>query len=237
LNVAVTTAVWLVEIVPAAAVKVALARPDCTVTEAGTVRAAALLESDTAAPLEPAALESVTVQEEVPAEVRLVGVHDNELTSVEGTTEIDAVEELPFKAAVTTASWLVETEPAVAENVTDAAPDSAITDPGTVRAELLLDREIVVALAGTGLKNTVQVDTCDVFNDPGLQVSPVTCGIRAVTVAPVPVMGRDVPLAEAPSVPVTPIAVLIVVGASVTVTTATTPFCMTLEFSPAMMQA
>ncbi len=80
--------------VPAVAVKFAEVAPDVTVTEAGTVSAAALLESVTVIPLEPAACDSVTVHEDVPPEFRLVGLHDTRLTVVGATNEIDAVREL-----------------------------------------------------------------------------------------------------------------------------------------------
>ncbi len=79
---------------PAVAVKFADVAPDATVTEAGTVSAAALLESVTVIPPVPAACDSVTVHEDVPPEFRLVGLHDTRLTTVAGTNEMDAVWEL-----------------------------------------------------------------------------------------------------------------------------------------------
>ncbi|MGB9454590.1 MAG: hypothetical protein WCB12_00980 [Bryobacteraceae bacterium] len=80
--------------VPAVAVKFAEVAPDATVTEAGTVNAAALLDSATVIPLENAACESVTVQTDVPPELRLVGLHDTRLTIIGATSKIDAVCEL-----------------------------------------------------------------------------------------------------------------------------------------------
>ncbi len=91
---AVMTAVWLVDIVPAVAVKLDHVAPDATFTEAGTVSAAALLESDTVIPPEPAACDSVTVHEDVLPELKLVGLHDSNVTTVGATIEIDAVCEL-----------------------------------------------------------------------------------------------------------------------------------------------
>ena len=55
------------------AVKVALLAPAATVTLAGTVAAAALLESDTTAPPDGAALVKVTLPCDVPPPVTLVG--------------------------------------------------------------------------------------------------------------------------------------------------------------------
>ena len=87
----------------AVAVKTAIPEPAATVTEAGTVSAAALLERETAAPPVAAAFDNVTVQVEVAPEARLVGAQDNELTSTGATSATEAVWELPASVAVTTA--------------------------------------------------------------------------------------------------------------------------------------
>jgi hypothetical protein len=83
---AVTTAVWLVVIVPAVAEKLAEVAPEATVTDAGTESAVVMLESVTAIPPEPAACESVTVHVETTPELRLVGLHESALTVV-GTSD------------------------------------------------------------------------------------------------------------------------------------------------------
>ena len=75
-------AVWFALMVPAVAVNCPLAEPEATVTVAGTVRAARLLKSDTAAPPEPAAFDRVTVQVELAPDKRLLGAHDNRFTMV-----------------------------------------------------------------------------------------------------------------------------------------------------------
>lgn len=92
---AVTTAVCVDEIVPAAAVKVVDVPPFDTVTEDGTESAGLLLERATVTPLEPAACDSDTEQTDVPPEVRVDGEHDNRLTKAGASSEIDAVCELP----------------------------------------------------------------------------------------------------------------------------------------------
>ena len=80
LYVADTNTVWLLVIVPAVPVKLAVAAPDPTVTAAGTVKFALLLESDTTAPPAAAACVRVTAQMVVAALPRLVGAQDTELT-------------------------------------------------------------------------------------------------------------------------------------------------------------
>ncbi len=97
------TADSLLDTVPAVAVKLDEVAPDATVTDAGTVSAAALLESVTALPPVPAACDSVTVHDDVSPELRLVGLHDSSVTTVGATSEIDAVRELLLYDAVTTA--------------------------------------------------------------------------------------------------------------------------------------
>lgn len=69
-----TVAVWLLVIVPAVAVKVAVVAPEATVTEAGTLTAALLLESDTTAPPVGAACVIVTVQVDVLPELTVAGL-------------------------------------------------------------------------------------------------------------------------------------------------------------------
>jgi hypothetical protein len=78
LYVAVTTAVWLVEIAPAVAVKPAELEPLDTVTDPGTLRAATLLFRVTAPPPAPAAVDSVTTQDEAPPEPSVAGVHTSD---------------------------------------------------------------------------------------------------------------------------------------------------------------
>ena len=89
--------------VPAVAVKVVLEEPAATVAEVGTVRAATLLESDIAAPPEPAAADNVAVQVEVVPAARLAGAQDKELRTTGANREREAVWEAAFSVAVTTA--------------------------------------------------------------------------------------------------------------------------------------
>lgn len=85
-------AAWMT---PARAVKLAVADPAGTVTDAGTLRAAELLDNATTSPVLPAALDSVTVHEaEFPAS-RLAGAQASELSDTGATSKSDADWELP----------------------------------------------------------------------------------------------------------------------------------------------
>ena len=93
---AVITAFCAAEMTPARAVKVAVADPAGTVTDAGTLRAAELLDNATTSPPLPAALDSVTVHEvEFPA-VRLVGAQASALNDACAASKSDADWELPL---------------------------------------------------------------------------------------------------------------------------------------------
>jgi hypothetical protein len=139
-SVAVMVAVWLLAIVPAVAVKVAVVVLDPTVTEAGTVSAAALLDSVTVAP---PVCDTVAVQVAPPADTRLAGLHVTPLNSTGATSEIVAVCVLPFSVAVMVAVWLLPIVPAVAVKVAVVLADATVTDAGTVSAAVLLDNVTV----------------------------------------------------------------------------------------------
>jgi hypothetical protein len=66
---------------PAVAANCAVAEPEATVTAAGTVSAARLLDSNTPAPPGPAAFDKVTVPVEVAPDRRLLGKHDTAATT------------------------------------------------------------------------------------------------------------------------------------------------------------
>ena len=70
--------------------------PLATVTVPGTVNAARLLDSDTVTPPDPAGLDRVTVQADVPPELRLVGEQETRLTTPGAIRDRDVVCELPL---------------------------------------------------------------------------------------------------------------------------------------------
>jgi hypothetical protein len=89
-DVAVTVAVWLLETVPAVAVKTPLLAPEAIVTEAGTVRMPELLESETTV-FALTALDIVTVQVDEPPLPRVLGWQVTDVNVNVETNETDAV--------------------------------------------------------------------------------------------------------------------------------------------------
>jgi hypothetical protein len=92
-----TTPVWFVEIIPATAVNVPVVLPAATVTDGGTVNAAALLDSITVAPL---VFDNVTGHVEVAPGAMLAGLHVSPFTTVVAGRAIVAVATLPLSPAV-----------------------------------------------------------------------------------------------------------------------------------------
>ena len=86
--------------VPAVAANVAVVLPDPTVTDAGTVSAAALLDKVTVAP---PVFDTVTVHVELPPDPKLLGLHVSPLTTVAVARVIVAVWVLVPNVAVTVA--------------------------------------------------------------------------------------------------------------------------------------
>jgi hypothetical protein len=116
-----------------------VADPAGTFTEAGTVNAEPLAETDTMTPPAGAGAESVRVQvEEAPAS-SVVVLHANAEMSTGATRVKLAVWEAPFRVAVMVADWVVVIVPTVAVKVVEALLAGTVTDAGTVSAVLLLD--------------------------------------------------------------------------------------------------
>jgi hypothetical protein len=113
-------------------------------------------------------------------------------------------------------------------------PAPTVTAAGTVNAAVLLDSVTVAP----PVFDTVTVHV-ELPPDPklaGLHVSPLRVGSAAVTVPPTPASDSEFPKGVTPNVLVTLIAVLATPEAIVTLTTATTPFCITVAFKPVSRQ-
>jgi hypothetical protein len=148
--------------------------------------------------------------------------------------------ELARSVAVITAVELAVIVPALAVKLPEVAPAATVIDAGTVSAAALLNSETVALPAGaTVLSETVQFEVPPELKDVGEQFKPVRVGcdtIFEVTVPPEPFTGSALPPAVLPRAPVTPMDAPATVDAMVTLTTATTPFCITVAFSPAKTQ-
>src|SRR5438132_981349 len=99
---------------PAVALNVAVVAIAATVTEAGIVRTARLLESVTAVPPVGAAFDKVTAQGVLALEAREAAVHCSDETSQGAPREIEAVPAEEPIAAVKVADWSEGITPAVA---------------------------------------------------------------------------------------------------------------------------
>jgi hypothetical protein len=132
----VTTTVWLVGTVTAVAPNVPVLAPGATDTLAGTVSAAALLDSATVAPATPL---NVTVQVATMFKEILVGLHATEVNTVGDKSVRDAFCDPPLNVAVITAIWPVATVPAVAVKLALVVPAATSTVAGTVSAVALLE--------------------------------------------------------------------------------------------------
>jgi len=122
---------------PAFAVNVAVAAPEATVTDAGTIKMeGTLLDNVTLAPSAPAAFEIVTVHTVELAEARLALAHCSEVIVVPAAAvTVSAADALdPPAVAVTVTFWSDVTAPAVAVNVAVVAPAGTVTNAGTDNA-------------------------------------------------------------------------------------------------------
>jgi hypothetical protein len=121
----------------------------------------------------------------------------------------------------------------VAVKVAVVDPTATATDPGTVSAAVLLDSVTVPPPVFVSV--TVQLLVPPLLSVAGVQLKPAKTGgaAGAVTVPPLPLMESACPSSVAPSVLVTPMVVLATPPAMVTVTSATTPFCIRDKFKPA----
>jgi hypothetical protein len=110
-----------------------------TDTEAGTVSTPdALFVRPTVAPPAGAAFDNVTVQEESPFELRLVGVHCSDVTVAAVCSVIEADAVPPFAEAVTVAVWSALREAVEIPNMTVVAFAATDTEVGTVSEPVAL---------------------------------------------------------------------------------------------------
>jgi hypothetical protein len=136
----VTVAVVLLVTAAAPTVKRTLVEPAETLTVEGTVKAALLLETATAVPPAGAGAVNVTEQLLAPGETIDAGLHVSALGCIKGWTEMVAVLDTFAALAVIVMLVLVETVSAVAVKAAVVEPAATVTEVGTVRVVLLLER-------------------------------------------------------------------------------------------------
>ena len=138
------------------------------------------------------------------------------------------------------AVWLLAIAPAVAVKIAAVFPAVTVTDAGTVNAAVLLESVTVAPPAGAGaLSEAVHVDPPPVMRLAGAQLSAPRAGSggdAGTTTPPTPFVTSRFPPGSAPNAFATLIAALATPDAIVTLTTATTPFCITVVFMPANRQ-
>ena len=166
-------------------------------------------------------------------ELTLAGLQPRLETTAGSIRVIVVACSVPFKLAVMVAVWFDGRVPAVAMNVAELVPEDTVTAAGTVSKVLLFDNVTKVFAEAAWFTVTVQLADAPDVSVPGLQLSEVRLrGTLVLTVPPVPTTCIAPPDAELPSALVMPMLVEEVPAASVTVSTATTPFPMTFAFSP-----
>jgi hypothetical protein len=150
---------------------------------------------------------------------------------VPDASAIVAVVEALLRLAVTTAVCVTDVV-CWAANCAVFAPAATVTEAGTERPPVLLERPTEVAEAAAAVKVTVQVAAWPGVSAPGEQVSDCSVGAApawTMTLPTVPDTPTDAPVADAPDVLATAMETL---ADGLTVTIATAPSARTLLFSP-----
>jgi hypothetical protein len=173
-RVAVMTAVWAVEIVPAVAVKVAVVEPGEITTEAGTVSSAVLLDKVTGRQPVGAGPLKVTVQVLMALDVRVWGEHLRLLMVTVTAKLMVALTATPLAVAVTVAVLLMEIVPAETGKLAVLLPAVTLTEAGVDNTALLSESVTICPPVGAALfRVTVQMLTPPDWSVAGLQVNPV----------------------------------------------------------------
>jgi hypothetical protein len=138
--------------------KLAAVADVATVTDAGTLRVELVLDRVTAAPPVGAASLKVTVQVVEELRPRLAGLQASEETRTGAIRLTVVLAELLLYAAVMVALWSLLIAAVVELKLTEVADAATVTDAGTVRVELVLDRVTTAPpVAAALLKVTAQV--------------------------------------------------------------------------------
>jgi hypothetical protein len=150
--------------------KVAEVESAATVTEAGTVNTALLVDRETTAPPVGAAVPRVTVQVDEPLEVSESGSQERLGATVPASRPMEKVTEEPDRDAVMTAVLSAAMLEAVAVKLAEVALAGMVTEAGTVSVGLSSERETTAPPVGAALlRVTVQVAEAPEVSEAGLQ--------------------------------------------------------------------
>ena len=153
----------------------ALDWPDATTTLAGTVTFPFPLARPTVIGPVAAGPVRVRVHCAVPGALTVPGVQLRMLTCTVAATVTVAVWLCAPLVAVTVTIWAIATKFAVAVKVAVLEPVATVTLAGAVRAALLLDTPIVIALAAVLFRLTVQIVIAPVPIVFGEQLNALNC--------------------------------------------------------------
>jgi hypothetical protein len=234
----VRVALWSLGMAAVLALKVAELAAAATVTDAGTVSVELVLDSETEAPPEGAALVRETVQVLEAFGPRAAGAQASEETRIGATRDTLAEVDVPLNEAVRVAVWSEESVPAVAVKVEREEPNGMVTLAGTGRAGTLeLNPTTTGPLVAAPLRLTVHVVTPAEDREAGIHARDVKLtGVATAMLPPVAERGTGYPARDEPKVPLTPMDIGLAFGASVTVTTATLPSGIVFMLSPLVRQ-
>jgi len=155
------------------------------VTVVGTVTGTILLERSTVIPPDPAGCNNVTVQVAAAPELKLLGVHANELKVTAAGKISEAVCVAPLKVAERTTVWPGEPVPTVTLNVALPAPAEIVTLAGATTAlELLLTAITAPPAPASCGRDTVQVTEAPAVTCAEVQASEVSAVAAIYSYAP-----------------------------------------------------
>jgi hypothetical protein len=183
-SVAVIVAFSRFGISPVMAVNVAVAEPADTVTDAGIVRSAVLADKATTYPLAGATFVSTTVHRPLIPGPNAVGLQINADSETDGVQLRVVLLDTPFHVAVKVAVELLPAEPTDATNAALTDPAGTVTEDGTLRAALLLERTIGMPSAGANaFRVTLHSAFWPILMVAGTHVSEVRVGTTMVAPA------------------------------------------------------
>jgi hypothetical protein len=171
---AVKVAVWFADTVPVEMLKVPVAAPAATVSDAGAVNIGdPLFVSVTTAPPVSTALDNVAVHVVLAFEDNIAAVQLNPVTPGSGCNNTFAVAVDPFSVAVRVAVWFAVTVPVEMLNVPATVPADTVTDAGAVNTGEALFVKATTAPPVSAALESVTVHDVPLLEDRAVKVQPI----------------------------------------------------------------